>query len=102
MKQIPNAPPSLTKFAESIDVSRDTLHEWKKNYPEFLTAFNRAKSIYEDIYTDGAVLGMYNHGFTALIMKNRFDWKDKTETKNENHYPQGVEIVFTKPDENQG
>lgn len=83
-KRFPVAPPSLTKYATSIDVCRDTLQEWKKVNPEFSVAFNKAKAIYEDVYCDGAMMGYYNHGFTALIMKNRFDWADKSESKNTN------------------
>lgn len=83
-KRFPVAPPSLTKYATSIDVSRETLHEWKRVHKDFSDAFGKAKAIYEDVYCDGAMLGYYNHGFTALIMKNRFDWADKSENKNKN------------------
>lgn len=79
MKRVPAAPPSITKFATKIGVSRETLHEWKRTHKEFSDAFKQAKQIYEDVITDGAVLGMYNAYFTALIMKNRFDWKEKGE-----------------------
>ena len=83
IKRWPTRPPSLTKFATSIDVSRDTLHEWKKVHPEFSDAFSQAKQIYEDVMVDGAITGLYNAFFTKLVMANRFEWKDKIETKTE-------------------
>ena len=81
MKQIPARPPSLTKFATSINVSRETLHEWKRTHKEFSDAFGQAKKIYEDVMVDGAITGLYNAFFTKLVMSNRFDWKEKSETK---------------------
>lgn len=97
-KRFPVAPPSLTKYATSIDVSRDTLHEWKKNHDEFSDAFAKAKAIYEDVYCDGALLGYYNHGFTALIMKNRFEWKEKSEHSGDGGGP--INFTITNNDEN--
>lgn len=95
MKRVPKAPPSLTKFATELDVSRDTLHEWKRTHKEFSDAFIKAKAIYEEIYIDGATLGLYNPYFTALIMKNRFDWRDKKEVEqtNYNHSDDNVELL---------
>lgn len=92
------APPSLSKFSESIDVSQDTLHEWKKVHPEFSEAFKRAKKVYEDIHVEGAILGLYNPFFSKLVMANRFDWAEKTEAKNEITTPSGIEITFKKSD----
>jgi len=89
-KRFPVAPPSLSKYATSIDVCRDTLHEWKKNNPEFSDAFRKAKDIYEDIYIDGGLLGYYHHGFTALCMQNRFEWVSKSESKSQ------VEVTTTE------
>jgi tRNA(Glu) U13 pseudouridine synthase TruD len=98
MKRIPKAPPSLTKFATSIDVSRGTLHEWSQNHKDFSDALESARKIYKDIYIDGAVLGLYNPYFTALIMKNRFDWVDK---KDINHSG-GVDVrhIYKLPEKN--
>jgi transcriptional regulator with XRE-family HTH domain len=33
---------SLTAFAGEIGVSRDTINEWRRNYPEFSVAVNKA------------------------------------------------------------
>ena len=80
-KRFPVAPPSLSKYATSIDVCRDTLHEWKKVHADFSYAFRKAKEIYEDVYIDGGLLGYYHHGFTALVMQNRFEWTTKSDKK---------------------
>lgn len=95
-KPVVQAPPSLTKFATKIGVVHDTLLEWRDVHQKFSVALKNAKKIYEDIYVEGAILGHYNAFFTKLVMGNRFDWADKTESKNEHTAPSGIEITFKK------
>ncbi len=105
MKQIPARPPSFVKFGLKIGVVYDTLQEWTKVHPEFSVAYKNAKKIYEDVMRDGAMTGLYKENFTKMVMAHNFNWSDKTETKNENTYPQGIEVQFIKskepaPDDN--
>lgn len=89
---------SYESFAGVIDVNVDTLYEWEKVYPEFSEAKNnfRAKSLlfwdkvgieglwevsqYDD---DGNLIYKKKLNTTNWIfqMKNRHNWRDKTEVE---------------------
>ena len=99
MKKVPAMPPSLTKFGTSIGVHFDTLLEWREKHPEFSVSYRQAKKIYEDTIRDGAVIGLYKENFTKMVMAQNFGWSDKQQVDNNLSFPQGIEVNFTKPDE---
>lgn len=79
---------SYESFAGKLRVCRDTLYNWEKLFPEFSYSKKVGKEAsllkWETIGLD-AVEGRIEK-FSAptyiFTMKNRFEWKDKTETEN--------------------
>lgn len=77
-------PPSLIKFAASIGVHSGIFTGWAARYPSFSKSLERAKEICQEIYMDGALLGLYSAPFTSAVMMNVFGWRTRTDNKNEN------------------
>lgn len=80
---------SMTSFAAMIDVSRSTINEWGKNYPEFSEAIKRAKAKcaawWEGLAREGAMGGEVNPTLIIFGLKNMSpeEWKDKQEINHE-------------------
>lgn len=88
--------PTLERFAHNIGVHRETLREWstitypedykdvklrgKLKYPDFSATYTRAIQIQESILVENSLSGNYNAQFAIFLAKNKFGWKDKTET----------------------
>lgn len=78
---------SLTSFAASVDVCRDTVSEWTKAHPEFSVAAKIAKAKacawWEKQGRTIAEKGGGNATLAVFGMKNMGgdDWRDKTETE---------------------
>jgi len=78
---------SITSFAASIDVARDTITEWMTVHPEFSAAVKRAKAKcaawWEDKGRKGAQNGAAPGANTLVIfgLKNMApdDWRDTSQ-----------------------
>lgn len=81
----PNPLPTFEKFAVSIDVHRDTLDEWTKQYDEFSDTYKKCKNLQKDMLNDLAMRGFYNPTYTIFVAKNITDMKDRTE--------QGIDVA---------
>lgn len=87
---------SFESFAAVIDVNRDTLYQWDKDYEEFSDAIKRAKDKSQlfwekmgidnimnqsEFEKDGSFQTSSSKSLNATIwifnMKNRFKWRDK-------------------------
>lgn len=81
---------SLTAFAGLIGVNRDTIDQWRKDYPEFSEAVTRAKAArlrdWETVAIDMRTKGGGPGGATITVfgLKNMGgdEWTDKSEVKN--------------------
>ena len=78
-KFIPNRLPTLLRFAMSIGVNVDTLHEWVRQNKEFSEAFNTAKELYKQFLSDNGLLGLYNSNFAKFIAINTTDMIEKVQ-----------------------
>lgn len=76
--------PTFEYFSAKLGVSRQTMLSWTKLFPEFLVAYESARSFQANIMLVNGMSGAYNAGFTGLSMKNMHGWKDKSEVEN-NH-----------------
>jgi transposase len=78
---------SLKSFGGLIGVCEKTLHNWKKDYPQFLQSLNIATGKNAMFWEDLGIRGVRGQieGFSASTwifnMKNRHGWTDKTETE---------------------
>jgi hypothetical protein len=73
--------PTIAGFAVSLKTSKQVLHGWKKDYPEFSDALDKFNSIQEDRLTQGGLNGDYHAGFAGLMAKTFFGFVDKTATE---------------------
>lgn len=80
--------PTLTRFADSIDVTRQTLHDWATaveedgatlKHPEFSYAYARAKDLQESLLIEGGMSGVYEPRFASLASKNLIGWRDQID-----------------------
>jgi hypothetical protein len=84
---LPNDFPTLARFAVSIGVTKDTLHDWAtaKNpdgelkHPEFSSAYKKAKNLQEANLVEGTLKNAYNSTFAIFTAKNVLGWRDKVE-----------------------
>lgn len=76
---------SLTSFAASIEVCRDTISEWANVHPEFSAAVKRGKAVcaawWEKTNRTLATSGQGNATACVFGLKNMAaeDWRDKQE-----------------------
>jgi len=86
-ERLSNLFPTLTRFAASRGVTRDTLHEWanakdeneRLKHPEFSDAYKVARQLQESVLVEGATAGVFNAQFSIFTAKNILGWRDKTE-----------------------
>jgi hypothetical protein len=70
-------------IAAELNVSRQTLHNWEKDFPEFLDAMDRAGVLAQQWWEDAGQSGMTSDKFSAPVwsrsMAARFpdDWREK-------------------------
>jgi hypothetical protein len=78
---------SLTSFAASVGVCRDTVTNWMADHPEFLVAAKRGKAAcadwWERVNRNLALTGQGNATACVFGLKNMAaaDWRDKHEVE---------------------
>lgn len=93
---------SFSSFAGVIGVCEDTVYRWAKEHPTFSESkkigWPKSKLMWEQMGIDGAngTLEKFNTGAWIFNLKNRFGWKDKTETE----LTTKIEINIDKDDSN--
>lgn len=63
-----NTLPQVAGLALYLDVSRDTLYEWAKIYPEFSDVFERVKAAQELELVSKGLDGKFNSTITKLML----------------------------------
>ncbi len=69
---------SIAALAAELQVSKDTIYEWKKQYTEFSDAIARGLAAAEMVWEEKRRDDVHPH-IWALTMKNRFKWTDRQE-----------------------
>ena len=90
---------SYETFGYSVGVDRATVYNWEK-HPEFLDAkkkaFDASYAFWEEAGLAGMFMGGKDNPFNSTVwifnMKNRFNWKDKPEDKEEK---KEIKVVLT-------
>lgn len=72
--------PTFERFAANHGISTSVLEVWRKEHPEFLEAYTRAKEMQFDIIANNTLVGNYNSNFAALYSKNYHGMVDKQES----------------------
>lgn len=90
--------PTISSFAISIGVSRDTLYEWTKKHQEFSDTFKRAKDFQERYLTINGLKGLIQGNFGIFTAKNVIDWRDKSEIESsgeitQKYDPQDLKLI---------
>lgn len=92
----------VAEIAAELDVSRQTVYNWKDEHPEFLDAVNRARDLSQAWWEKQGRKGIWSRKFNASAYKlqvmNRFpaDWRDKQDISVEGDIPV---LVVRKDDE---
>lgn len=78
---MPNHPPTILKFAISVNLSRKTLWKWSNENEEFGNTYAHCKSIQENYLIEKGLSREFNEGITKMMLLNHSDLKDKSETE---------------------
>lgn len=89
--EVANELPTIEGFCRELEISKSTLHEWVKKYPEFSNAYKRAREMQEDLWLKNSLKGLYSPVFAIFAGKNMFGWRDKQE---HDHTSNGKDIVI--------
>lgn len=81
--------PTLTRFASTIGVTRETLWHWATEqnsdgtlkHPDFFNTYMRARDLQESLLIEGGMAGMYEPRFASLAAKNLIGWRDRTDVE---------------------
>lgn len=88
METMVNRFPTIERFADSIDVTRQTLHDWATavtadgvtlKHPEFSYAYARARDLQTALLTEGGLGGHYESRIANLALKNISGWRDQID-----------------------
>lgn len=92
---------SYETFAAIVDVCRDTLYQWEKDYPSFSYSKRRAKDksqlYWEKLGLEGIRGELLSFSASAYIftMKNRFQWIDEKNLKQDIKADVSAEVSTT-------
>ena len=76
--EVANPLPTIEGFARKLGVMTETIVNWAKEYPEFFTAYTRAKSMSKEILNQNALMGRYSEGYAKFVAINCTDMVDKS------------------------
>lgn len=86
---------TIAQVCAVFRVSRQTLHNWKKQVPEFFEAYEVARILYEAFWTDvmsRQAQGQSTRGqwqATKFILAAQCNWREKTDVVTEISNPDG-------------
>lgn len=97
---------SFESFAAVVDCTRSTIYKWVETHPEFSDAQSKGKMhsamFWENMGINGAMGALDGFNASAWIfnMKNRHNWRDKTETELSTSKDEDKKLIikFTKED----
>jgi len=100
---------SITEVAAEIGITKETIYRWKERYQEFSDAINVGTQLSEAWWERQGRLGLWadsnqatkkiNYNGWYMNMRNRFGWRDKTETDLNHSGQVKTEVTFADRDE---
>ena len=92
---------SIVELAVELEISRDTFYALSDREPEFFDTVKRCKELCEAWWIKKGRTELDNKDFSYtgwyMNMKNRFNWADKQENKNENTHSGEIKINMIVP-----
>ena len=85
--------PSHVGLALHLDVSKDTLYEWGKEYPEFSYSLTKIKQLQEERLSLGGLSGDYNPVISKLILAVNHGYTEPTVLTGKNGGPIEVKSI---------
>jgi hypothetical protein len=84
--------PMVEGFAEYIDVTKPTLYEWAKEYPEFSNALDRIIRQQHNMLATGGIAGYFSPVITKLMLSNNHGYREKSEIGGVDGNP--IKVIF--------
>lgn len=72
--------PTIEGFASFIDVSKKSLYNWEKEYPDFLHALDKIRIEQQKRLINSGLSGEYNSTIAKLILSSNHGMREKTDT----------------------
>ena len=80
---VANELPTIERFCSDIMISKSTLHQWIKKYPDLSHAYNIAKQCQKNHLIQNGLNGRYNSAFCKFLAINCTDLVDKVVTEHQ-------------------
>lgn len=90
--------PQFEEFADSINVTTETLNNWREKHEEFDAVYVRCKELQRMKLNKFALLGTFNASYAKFIAVNHHDMSDKSEHGIEGLEGWDVKITIDKPE----
>lgn len=71
--------PTVEGLALHLDVHRDTLHQWSKDYPLFSDKLEKLKALQAQRLMSGGLSGDYNPTIAKLLLASTHGMTDRTD-----------------------
>jgi len=71
--------PSVAGLAIYLDLSKDTIYAWAREYPEFSYALEKVSRLQEQKLMNGSVAGTYNSTISKLILSSNHGYREKSD-----------------------
>ena len=83
------------EIAASLNCSESSLYAWCHQHPEFLEAFNAAKSAFKAVLLRKGLTGEYNATFAKFLASGMYGINETTKTETEISGPGGQPLAVT-------
>lgn len=71
--------PTIEGFAEYLGVSRKSIYNWEKNYPDFAVALEKIRTSQFTRLVNNGLSGDYNPIIAKLILTSNYGMKDRVD-----------------------
>lgn len=71
--------PTVVGLALFLDVNKDTVYEWAKEYPEFSDTLSKVVSLQEQRLLENGMSGDYNSTIAKLILSSNHGYREKSD-----------------------
>lgn len=97
IKLVANPPPHIGGFARLLGVSKMTIYDWARKYPDFAYSVAHAQDMRRAMIIDNALSGLYNPLFAKLAAANLFGWHDRQDVQHSGEV-KSVIVRYHKPE----